>query len=85
MAIRNYNTNKTEENIEMVKFLLDLNLTNADIDIFNNNHESPRTLNAELIHNIVAEQNAVKHDEAVRAYSESQRLKNLKMEEDYAF
>jgi ankyrin repeat protein len=68
LAMRNYNQNPTEDIFNLIRFILDPEKTDADIDLFNKNHESPRTLNSGLIKTIVAEQHEIKHNQALKAY-----------------
>ncbi len=85
MAIKNFNENETKENFEMIKFLLDPEQTDADIDILNKNHKSSYSMNPKLIQNIVAEQHAIKHDEALNAYTAFQQAQNLTVDKNYPF
>lgn len=75
IAMRNYNDSPTDEHFNMLRFILDPEATNADIDLFNKNHESPRTLNQPIIRVIVAEQHQIKHDQALQAYDAYKRSK----------
>ncbi len=75
LAINQFNDNKTDENLNILRYLLDPEATNVDINILNKNYESPLSLNREIIRLIVAEQNEKKHNEALKAHTN--RLKRL--------
>lgn len=83
-AINNFNENKTDENLNILRYLLDPNETDTDINILNKNHESPLSLNPEIIHLIVLEQNQKNHDEALKQHAAGlQRLNKLNATENY--
>ena len=84
LAINQFNDNKTDENLNILRYLLDPEATNVDINILNKNYESPLSLNREIIRLIVAKKNEKKHNEALKAHTNRlKRLNAYKKEDNY--
>lgn len=82
--MRNFNENPSEEHLNVIRFILDPESTDADIDLLNKNYESPHNMNRELISAIVAEQHEIRHNKSLEDHAA--RLQKLKkLEEDYEF